>query len=61
MGGPLWAASFLLANLPALGYFLAWARRAIRDPRAANFRSTMRMRPPGLGLYERLVYPLSLP
>lgn len=43
MSGPLWAASFLLANLPALGYFLAWARRAFRDPNAADFRSTMAM------------------
>ena len=43
MSGPLWATSFLLANLPALGYFLAWARRATRDPQAANFRSTTTM------------------
>ncbi|HCM28685.1 MAG TPA: ubiquinone biosynthesis protein UbiA [Treponema sp.] len=43
LGGPWWAAAFLLAQLPALFYFLHWALRVFRDERAADHRSTMRM------------------
>jgi 1,4-dihydroxy-2-naphthoate octaprenyltransferase len=40
---PLWSLAFLASQLPALVYFLFWARRCFKDPASANFRSTMVM------------------
>jgi 1,4-dihydroxy-2-naphthoate octaprenyltransferase len=40
---PPWAALFLAAQAPSAAFLAAWAIRAFRDPRAADFRSAMIM------------------
>jgi 1,4-dihydroxy-2-naphthoate octaprenyltransferase len=37
------AGLFLAALLPATAYFLLWTRRCLRDPKAADYRSAMRL------------------
>ncbi|MEI6876448.1 MAG: ubiquinone biosynthesis protein UbiA, partial [Spirochaetota bacterium] len=38
-----WTLVYALAQAPAAGFFLLWFLSVLRDPRAADFRSTMRM------------------